>query len=352
VAPTATPTATPTPVAWPAADRIARGFFSHPVIAVDSSGAVHIATRGIGDDNQGIWYLTNATGRWVKRQVATAPYSYEETLDDGPEIAIDPSDGSVWIAFTYGDCPDTLTCTYSEGVFLVSNAGGAWAEPVQLTGENTSDASLVVRDGHVYLAWDQYSDCLYACPSSTWFGADASGEWAVQQIAGIAQSPQLVVSADGEVGILFTQEGNRYARQKVNGSFVVERMSRHGVGRLIAVDAVTGDTWVALSENRNVFLASRGPDGWSDPVMAVPDAYPVWGLGVRDGVVHLIAEQSRSLMYADNASGTFDTVMLAPANSSGYYSALALGPTGRPYVVLTHDVSGPMGIWFLEGPGS
>lgn len=312
---------------------------------------------GVGDDNQGIWYMTNVTGTWVKQLVATPRNSSESIFDEGggPAIAIDPSDGSAWIVFAYLDCPGGEGCNV-EGIFLVNNAGGTWTEPVQLTSENTSDPSLTVRDGHVYLAWDQYLDPggCYTCPSSTWFGTDASGAWVAQSIVGVAQSPQLVVNAEGDAGILFTQVGNRFARQKANGSFVVERVPGDAVGVRIAVDAVSGITWVAsnsgLGPHMKVLLTSRGPEGWSDPVMAVSDDGQLKGLGVYDGVVQLIWRRSGSgLMYGQNAGGTFDTAMLAQ-DEAFVYPALALGPTGRPYVVYTFEAGGPTEIWFLKGP--
>ncbi len=366
VAPSPTPSASPTaPPAWPAADRIARGSFTEPTIAVDGAGSVHIAAAGTGTDNRGIWYLTNATGRWVKQLVVTPWYSEDsEEIGrvDGPAIAIDPSDGSVWIAFIYWECPDCIPNS-SQGVYYVTNAGGRWTAPVLLTDDSLSThLSVAVRGGKVYLAWHSAGD--YVSRGGIGFGTNASGLWTEQQIAAAGVGPHLVIDPQGRVAILFGAKGDvRYARQKQSGDFAVERLptaagiSAKWAYSILAIDGVTGDKWAAWNVptddqgNYDVYVAARGPDGWSNPLLATSGGTLV-GLGVHDGVVQMAAGKS-GLTYASNASSAFVEQVIDGSSAYWGIAALALGPTGRPYVVFCHDVDsgGQFGVWFLEGPG-
>ena len=361
--PTATPTATPvpTPVAWPAGNHISGGGFSQPAVAVDATGSVHIAATAA--DNEGIWYLTNASGSWVTQQVVT-PWSEDPEMTGmvgQPAIAVDPTDGSVWIAFVYWRCTDCAPGG-SNGIFLVNNVAGTWSEPVQRGSNGAVSPSMAVRDGRVYLACELPGDYGHRY-GPILIGTDAPGAWEMQQIVQAGTLPHLVLDADGQVGVLFAG-GNamRYAYQKPNGSFVIERLpGTIGVvgslwHSLLAVDPVTGDSWAAWNGFGDpgvypVFLAKRGADGWSDPIAAIPDG-DLSGLGVRDGVVQLTAEKS-GLIYASNGSGAFVEQIVDASRTYWGDAAFALLPTGRPIVVIARDEPGNRsGMWFLKGPGS
>ncbi|MEP7379141.1 MAG: hypothetical protein ABI725_06200 [Chloroflexota bacterium] len=363
--PTPTATPTPTPAAWPAPDRIARGDFAEPAIAVDTNGAIHIAATGTGSDNQGIWYLTDATGAWVKQE-AVAPWSWDpefESRVDEPTLAIDPIDGSAWIAFTYWQCGDCIP-NWPNGIYLVNNVGGAWSQPVQLAGDGVNWPSLAVKDGHAYLACWEAGDYTHA-HGAIFFNTDASGAWSAQVVAQKGRSPHLVLDADGRVGILFGASDLRYARQKSDGTFAIEHLPGAPdivgpwVHSQLAVDPLSGDTWAAWSApsddqgNSVVYVATRGSTGWSDPIAAIAAIADgdLIGLDVRDGVVQLIAQKS-GITYANDASGAFVEQVVATTEAYWGTAAFALGPTGRPIVVYTHDVDtgGAPGIWFLKGP--
>lgn len=358
--PTPTPTATPAPVAWPAAKHISGGGFSQPAVAVDAAGSVHIAATAA--DNEGIWYLTNVSGSWVTQQVVAPWYSDLEEIGmvGQPAIAVDPTDGSVWIVFVYWRCIDCAPGG-SAGIFLINNVAGTWSEPVQRESDPAVSPSLAVRDGRVYLAFElpglyghRYGPIL--------FGTDVSGAWQRQQIVQAGEQPNLVLNTDGRAGVLFAgANAMRYAHQKPNGSFVIERVSGTDgvVGALwfslLAVDTVTGDSWAAWTGGtagvHPVFLAKRGADGWSDPIAAIPDG-DLSGFGVRDGVVQLTAEKSTGgLIYASNGSGAFVEQIVDASRTYWDDAAFALLPTGRPIVVITRETPGnDSGIWFLKGP--
>lgn len=353
--PTATPTATPTPVAWPQANHISGGGFSQPAVAVAASGSVHIAATAA--DNDGIWYLTNASGSWVSQQVVT-PWSEDPDMTGIvglPAIAIDPTDGSVWIAFVHWRCAECAP-SGSAGIFVINNVAGTWSEPVRRGSDGAVSPSLAVRDGRVSLAYELPGDYGHRF-GPVMFGTDAPGAWEVQQLVQAGTMPHLVLDADGQVEVLVVGDNSmRYAYQKPNGSFVVERLpGTTGVvgpfwNSRLAVDAVSGDTWAAWTANRTIFVATRGVAGWPDPITAILDGDLI-GLGVRDGVIQLAADKS-GVTYASSASGTFlEQVIASPSNFYWGDAAFALLPTGRPIVVIARDIpSDQSGMWFLKGP--
>jgi hypothetical protein len=186
------------------------------------------------------------------------------------------------------------------------------------------------------------------------FGTDVSGAWQTQQLVQAGEQPNLVLNTDGRVGVLFAgANAMRYAYQKPDGSFVVERLpgtsSMAGPlwNSLLAVDAVSGDIWASWTGG---FLAKRGADGWSDPIAAVDG--DLAGLAVRNGVVQLAAEKSTGgLIYASNDSGVFVEQIVDASRTYWDEAAFAVLPTGRPIVVIARDTPGnDSGIWFLKGP--
>jgi hypothetical protein len=344
----------PTPVAWPAGNHISGGGFSEPAVAVDASGKVHIVATAA--DNEGIWYSTNASGGWVTQQVV-APWISD--LDEigvvgQPAIAVDPSDGSVWIAFVYWRCIQCVPAG-SHGIFTINNVAGIWSAPVERESIRAVSPSLAVHDGRVYLAWELPGNYGHRYGPIV-FGTDVSGAWQTQQIVQAGEQPNLVLNTDGRVGVLFAgANAMRYAYQKPDGSFVIERLpgtsSMAGPlwNSLLAVDAVSGDTWASWTGG---FLAKRGADGWSDPIAAVPGG-DLAGLAVRNGVVQLTAEKSTGgLIYASNNSGVFVEQIVDASRTYWGDTAFALLPTGRPIVVIARDEpSRRSGMWFLKGPG-
>ena len=348
------PTATP---AWTGPDKIARGPFFEPALVVDYAGAVHLAVTRTGDKNQGIWYLTNASGSWSRRQLTTPPTFPDENApgyDGQPAIAIDPADGSIWIAFTRWECSGCLPDA-TAGIFYVTNAGGTWSEPVQLSGSLTLSPSLVVRNGHIHLAYATMGFPGEARP--VMYGTNASGEWVARRVSRLGWLPHLILDGDGLAHILFSASDLRFAEQTADGRFVAERLPGTGQpdGFASAGDETGSHYWAAWGTERddshiNVVVATRVGSAWSDPITAISHAW-VTDLGVYDGVVHLIgiALGADGLLYANNASGTFEIqTLFAPGSQS---SVLAFGPAGQPFVVFTGDGSGWTGIWFAEGPG-
>jgi hypothetical protein len=331
-------------------------------VAVDPSGKVHIAATGA--DNGGIWYASNATGSWVEQRVV-APWNSDLEMTgtvDEATIAIDPSDGSVWIAFIYWDCGDCAP-GWSSGIFVTNNTAGTWSEPLQLTQDDGAIyPSLAVRSGHVYLAWAVAGDYVHRYGPVV-FGTDASGVWETRQVARAGAYPRIAINASGAPVILFGGDSVRYAHQKSSGSFGVETLPGtagsvgHFAHPITAVDPATGDIWAAWTTHSgeygqvpDVFVATRGSDGWSDPMSALPGGELI-GLGVREGVVQLAAEKN-GIAYANNAGGAFvEQFLYRPSNFYWGDGAFALLPSGRPVIVIARDIpSNDSGLWLLKGP--
>lgn len=355
--PTATPTATPTPVArWTGPDLVVPGAFSDAALALDAAGHAHIAAAGSGTDNQGIWYVTNASGAWAKERVSIPPpvegsegYEY----DGEPSIALD-SDGSIWIAFTRWACSQCAP-NPSDGIFLVTNAGGTWSEPIQMAGNQTSQPSLVARDGATYLAYAEgMVPGLRSFP--VWYRTDSS----LVRVARNGSNPQLWLDSNGSPRILFAAAGIRRAIEDT-GTFYLESLpgSNGGMSPRYAFDPVTSSpaaAWSAYSSDQqhiNVMYSGSQFGIWPDPTIAIPDG-DVIGLGIYNGVVHLIAvkadpEDWGGLLYATNAGGDFAITVLD--QFGGFDSALALDSAGRPHVVFAvEEPRAGRGIWYGIGP--
>lgn len=354
-APTVGPTSTPA-TSWTGPELVIPGAFDDTAILVDASGAAHVAAAGSVVDNKGIWYLTNASGTWTSERVSTAPpvEGFEGLEYDGePSIAMD-SDGSTWIAFTRWAC-DECAPNPSDGIFLVTNAGDTWSEPVQMAGNQTSQPSLVARDGATYLAYAEgMVPGLRSFP--VWYRTDSS----LVRVARNGSNPQLWLDSNGSPRILFAAAGIRRAIEDT-GTFYLESLpgSNGGMSPRYAFDPVTSSpaaAWSAWSSDQqhiNVMYSGSQFGIWPDPTIAIPDG-DVIGLGIYNGVVHLIAvkadpEDWGGLLYATNAGGDFAVSTLH--GSGGMNSALAVDSTGRPHIVFTvEDPAGKRGIWYGMGP--
>lgn len=376
---TATPTATATPIsAWSTPGLIASGSYEYPAVVMDASGRAHVAAAGSGRGNRGIWYFTNGSGAWTKQRVSTPPVvaAYEDGPYDGqPAIAV-ATDGTVWIAFTRWDC---FGCAPnpSTGVFLVNYRGGAWTEPIRVGGAETQEPAIATQGSKAFVVYDE---CVYASsgagcrryPVTLTDGSVTAG------VVRDGSSPSLYVGPDGWVGVLTSDElGVSLATAQLAADLTVRARlgsevenlpgSSRGFLPMLAVDPASGDLHAAWNayvtdaggdEHLDVLYAHApaGGGAWSDPVTAVVDA-DLTGIAVAGtDAVHISASHlnpsdwSYQLLYASNLTGDFTSTRLA--DSGGFYSALAVGPNGRPAVVFA--VEGPSedrGLWYTEGTG-
>lgn len=375
IAPTVPPTAHPTPSAspaptpvatWTGPDLIASGSFRETDITVDPAGVARVAAAGSGAGNRGIWYLTNSSGTWTSEQVSIPPV--EPGLDgmqyDGePSIALD-GDGSVWIAFTRWACDDCAP-NPSSGIFYVTNAGGTWSDPTQLSGDECSEPSLAVRDGVIHLA---YSEGMTPMLSNypVWYGTDAGGDWALTRLARNGMTPRVVLDGAGLANVLYASTGGqtrtlRFVSQTPEGTFGEAETIPGAIDPYdleLTVDPITGTLWAGWSASSedgahiDAIVASRDGAGWSAPLIAMTDG-DLTGLGVLGGTVQMVALQTSedwgALLYSINTSGAFETSTIDQAG--GDSSSLTLDSTGRPHIVFAlSDPKAQRGLWYAIGP--
>lgn len=102
----------PAAAAWDDPVRISPMRLSDPAIAVDASGDRHLVARG----EDGLWYFTDASGDWrSKRLTRDGPLDHGERVRaHGADIAVDPVDGSIVVAWVRsvpvgtGGCDGTI----------------------------------------------------------------------------------------------------------------------------------------------------------------------------------------------------------------------------------------------------
>ena len=185
---------TPGPDGWTGPALISERQYHWPSLAVDRSGAVHVAAQ-LGRD---VFYVTNATGSWTRERLTEAPRGYEHAY---PLIAAD-ADGSMVVTYS----PRCLGCApnFPEGVQLLRNSGSGWSQPTRIADGFAS--AIAVRGGAVHVLFDDLNS-----PSAEdlddisrpLYGTDAGGAWAVVELADVGAPAALRVGDDGSVHVAF-----------------------------------------------------------------------------------------------------------------------------------------------------
>jgi hypothetical protein len=179
---------------------------SAPSVAVDPSGALHVAYHeGYLDAPPGVFYATNAGGAWHKERVTTGGDGYAR-----PSIALD-GQGNVFIAFALLTCPDPSCESGSSRINVATNKSGSWVAKPRTAGPADLAPSLVVRDGKLHVAFQRrtFPDFLGAASSGIWYATDAGGSWSATQVASaegrcyLDQFPSLALDAAGRAFIAY-----------------------------------------------------------------------------------------------------------------------------------------------------
>lgn len=199
--PSPTNTATPSPTSlgggWSVPELIGAGEFDDVSMAVDARGTVHVAAAisiGAGD-SRGIVYMTNASGQWTTEQVTVAPSGQDsEEYDGEPDIAVDPADGSVWIAFTRYDCGG-CTPGQSNAILVMNDGSGSWTAPEQVAESQAHDPSLAVSNGVAHLAY-AFGQMPGQPNFPSFYATNESGSWVSTQLAPEATLPQLMLEEE------------------------------------------------------------------------------------------------------------------------------------------------------------
>lgn len=364
---------------WIGPDRVTGDYFVELSMAVDTDGHVHIAGAYWGDD--GIWYLTNASGSWTRELLTSAP---ADGYDGEPSLVI-RDDGSIAIAFSrFGGLFCAFGCNPEDpqGIFLVTNRGGSWSEAVRIVEGRVEEPSLVAAGDRLHLAYsrgDEDRTVEYAV-------SDADAATWTSAIVGEGRAPSLQVAGDGLARIAYQNFGPgrgdlHYAVQAVSGEFVVE---------LVEIDGYASEPLLALSptdEPHIVFfngiedqddpmcgaLSIRQTAGaWSDASIVFEGADHFCSLRAQmidtdsAGTLHAISPNDLSgdgVWYANDSGGEFRALQLRDLGPHSYSdvpdgpSGIAVDDGGRPHLVYIigswEEVPrGEVGVWYGIGPAN
>ncbi len=330
-------------------------------LAVDLSGKLHGAVRGVNNTTDGIWYVTNKSGTWKMTQAVGAPKhaTGRPPHYDDPSISVD-LDGSVSIAFTRNNHTD-LVPGPSLGVFLVSKSGASWSQPGQIGNPKdwSGGPSLVVRDGRIYLAYDISN---YVRETVRYVTTDGSSSDSKKLLAA-KSGADLLVDAHGNPRLLAV--GKHGTLLFWNGSnptslgtpqTIPAGSGKAEIGKA-ALDAKGRPTvaWSAYNKHtgkEDIFVSSRRHGTWKSPVL-LPDSGRVAGVAVdSNGVTHVLAiREDGALVYFSDRSGPWTEQQLY--GSDVVSAALVVDHNNRPRVMFAVDKPNPdFGLYYMGGPSS
>ena len=377
-APAPTTRAEPTPDAdgWIGPDRISTRNYGELSLAIDDEGIAHAAAE-LGD---GIFYLTNASGSWTRERLSRAPSGGD---DQYPSIAID-DDGSLWIAFTrwaiWEPCIDVCVRPerfQNDGIYYLTYAGVGWPQP-RLALADAVMGSMVVRDGHVHLAYYEASR-----EDAIRYATGSSGEWQSRQVAASASSYAMQFAPDGVAVFIVASdnEGLAYVTGNIDSGFADEQtVPCLGDQFELALDDL-GTPHVVTADRTIVLCVKGGDGGWSGPhevsgdelapgrdgsLWSTPTGASVDGFGALHVIYLVISGLGddeyflwEDLWYASNTGGSFESHHLSRGLGSDFgppgSSALALDRRGRPHVLFTaasvDSDEELVGLWYAIGPG-
>ncbi len=197
-----------TPVAsaatgWKGPNIVFDGRHRQVSMAVDSAGKVHAAASG----KDGLWYLTNRTGSWVKTRLTTKPL---DGYDGWPSLSLD-DDSRVHIVFERQTCLGCVPGGDAALRYLTDSGRPRGTFPSSATFLAYGNRpSLQVVNNKMFLAYatclcypEQYENPLY-------FMTNVTGSWQTTEVWSWGDTPSLKVANDGGVTIAFADEGELY----------------------------------------------------------------------------------------------------------------------------------------------
>jgi hypothetical protein len=377
-APSSTPVE-PTPLVpgtagWVGPTRIATEQYEFARLVVDADGYAHVAAV----NNNGIFYLTNATGAWTTEQVSTP-------LDngyDGDASIIVNEEGSATIVFArYSALRCTLRCgpVGSEGIFMLTNEAGIWSDAVAVIEGGGQEPSLQAADGRLTLAYSrgEFGD------RSVFYAWREDAQWTVEEI-GEGEAPSLRMGRDGLPRIAYVDRQGRPIQaeaQSLTGPFTIAQVPGEWAARsaLLALDADDEPHIVFANdtderERCGAFHIERTAAGWSDASRPFSDdqfcqVLPESVDGDAGGTLHVISlydAAGSGVWYAHNATGDFRAWQIREPKVSTDdgprgVSALDVDSRGRPHILFgvleahayDEDTEGRPdddGLWYGIGP--
>lgn len=273
-------------------------------LAVDHTGAAHVAYQQYGGADFQIHYATNAGGAWTSIPLTNDPLGAH-----APSIAAD-STGHVHLAYVVGDGDGTE-------IYYATDASGTWTSHV-VTANTTGDSNpSIAVDGsgvpHIAYMHDDGTD------DEVYYATNGSGAWVNTSITSNAtddESPSLAVDGGGSVHIAYVYE------------------------------AIASD---------EIHYATNAGGTWSSvPVTAdsLPDDCPSLALDAG-GSAHIVYEHDDStrsdIYYATNAGGAWAGSAVTGGSTNSRSATLALDATGHGHIAYhSRDVEGDHEVYYAN----
>jgi hypothetical protein len=304
-------------------------------------GQPHIAAVG----EHGIWYFTRENGVWAGQRLTYFPGDRNSPTHGEPAIAADPVDGSLTIVFERRQARTFAGGCGILGLRSLTNRSGNWSAQSDYVGDQEApsvcmtDPSLVVLDGHIYVASAVRGPVVPNPPQRVRYLTNVTGDWTSEEMRG-GQAASLALDSHGNPQIA-SQRYFRVNEDEVTwtvwrargttptGGFVKDKVA--DVTDLASPASLalssSDKPRVAWSEPDGVHYAVKTSSGW-DEALIVP------GLVVTDlvidsfGMAHMSASGGGHLWYLtgpqNGGAGDFDAVDV----TAGTPSAIDVGPSG------------------------
>ena len=359
---TSAPTRTAPPLdVWVGPERVGTRSYDALSLIIDGDGLAHAAA----ELNDGIFYLTNASGSWTRERLTTPP---EGGSDREPSIALDPVDGYLAIAFTrYGryDCFE-LGCfpADSMGIYVIHNLPGEWSELIEAVSGSAVRPDLRIGGGE-HLAYELIGT------DDSWVHHATAGQpgptW-IDTRLGVGSSPSLQLGSDGLPRIAYVDDGVQYATTvSPDGPFSIEQVPGIDGSPDLLLDSadVPHLVYSSFDDPTAILHSERAGESWTAPDLIVADRFASQSAIDGNGTFHVIYdaydsadEDDDGLWYATNRQGSYalhqiDRSIRAFVDGPGAASALAVDRFNRPhflYVVIYPDDR--VGLYYAIGPGN
>ena len=332
--------------------------YSSVSLTADSGGKLHAAVSGVGNGSDGIWYVTNTTGSWTLTRVtnpkgASGPAPH----DFYPSIATD-LDGTASIAFTRINCTNCAP-NPSDGVSYITNAGGTWSKRQILSKAWADFPSLLMRNGHVYVAYEISSYTQQKVDYTT----DAAGSWTTQKLAGAKSGPALMLTSGDVPRIVAIKSHATLGLWKGTSATTLGQAQtipdakgkpRAVVGALDQQDRPTV-AWTAYNANWQqvgVYVSSFRDGAWTAPRRLLNSGQAVGVAVDANGRISVlvIGEDQSLLYYFSKDNGLWGAVPLYEGKVGA--AALAVDGEGQAHVIFTVGKSEPgTGLYYMTGMG-
>ncbi|HUG48772.1 MAG TPA: hypothetical protein VMP67_10220 [Candidatus Limnocylindria bacterium] len=352
----ASPSAAPTaaPDAWQGPALISERGYHEPSLVIDASGVAHVAARL----NDGIFYLTNASGSWTRERVSRPP---RDSADEQPSIAID-ADGTLAVAFTR--MYDSELGRFPQEVLVADNRGGTWSSPRQIAAEGANSPSIKLRDGTLHICWVQGGPTDVIDDDAEYpvlYATESGGALDIDEVASNGALPRLELAADGSARILigspfWSPIGVIFAVGDGAGSFALERLpattgDERNVKLALDDSGAAHAIWSSWPENVSqptIEYATHNGGSWSSPEPVLENALETALAGDSAGGVRAALGGPDGVWYVIRRGGTLASERLSSEEPLAL--DLVVDDSGRAHLVFISRTGAGTAFWYGVGP--